>query len=249
MFLHESEIADGTSIYDATCKHLEQSMKNLQTDYIDLYYLHRVNEHVSFEEIAAAMGRLIKEGVIRAWGMSQVDVNILAKAHAVTIGVVPFSPIASGFLSGKIKADTQFEAVDDVRKFVPQLSRENIIANQPVLDILAEYSAKKHATNAQISLAWMLHKYPNVVPIPGSKNQERILENLGAADVELTDEEFRALEAALDACTIHGHRGIMETEQFRALEAALDACTIHGHRGHVETEQTTFGNKWKKADE
>ncbi len=253
MFLHESEIADGTSIYDATCKHLEQSMKNLQTDYIDLYYLHRVNEHVSFEEIAAAMGRLIKEGVIRAWGMSQVDVDILAKAHTITpvaavqnlysmlerdcekeifpyclehnIGVVPFSPIASGFLSGKIKADTQFEVVDDVRKFVPQLSRENIIANQPVLDILAEYSAKKNATNAQISLAWMLHKYPNVVPIPGSKNQERILENLGAADVELTDEEFRALEAA------------------------LDTCTIHGHRGHVETEQTTFGNKWKKADE
>ena len=212
-------------------------MKNLQTDYIDLYYLHRVNEHVSFEEIAAAMGRLIKEGVVRAWGMSQVDVNILAKAHAVTSvaavqnlysmlerGVVPFSPIASGFLSGKIKADTQFEAVDDVRKFVPQLSRENIIANQPVLDILAEYSAKKHATNAQISLAWMLHKYPNVVPIPGSKNQERILENLGAADVELTDEEFRALEAALDACTIHGHRGIMETEQ------------------------SAFGNKWKRTD-
>ena len=205
-----------------------------------------------FEEIAAAMGRLIKEGVIRAWGMSQVDVNILAKAHAVTpvaavqnlysmlerdcekdifpyclehnIGVVPFSPIASGFLSGKIKADTQFEAVDDVRKFVPQLSRENIIANQPVLDILAEYSAKKNATNAQISLAWMLHKYPNVVPIPGSKNQERILENLGAADVELTDEEFRALEAA------------------------LDACTIHGHRGHVETEQANFGNNWKRAN-
>lgn len=252
MFLDESEIADGTSIYDATRKHLEQSMKNLQTDYVDLYYLHRVNEHVSFEKIAAAMGRLIEEGVIRAWGMSQVDVDTLAKAHAVTpvaavqnlysmlerdcekeifpyclehnIGVVPFSPIASGFLSGKIKADTQFEAVDDVRKFVPQLSKENIIANQPVLDILAEYSAKKHATNAQISLAWMLHKYPNVVPIPGSKNQERILENLGAADVELTDEEFRALEAALDACTIHGHRGIMETEQ------------------------SAFGNKWKRTD-
>ena len=252
MFLDESEIADGTSIYDATRKHLEQSMKNLQTDYVDLYYLHRVNEHVSFEKIAAAMGRLIEEGVIRAWGMSQVDVDTLAKAHAVTpvaavqnlysmlerdcekeifpyclehnIGVVPFSPIASGFLSGKIKADTQFDAVDDVRKFVPQLSKENIIANQPVLDILAEFSAKKHATNAQISLAWMLHKYPNVVPIPGSKNQERILENLGAADVELTDEEFRALEAALDACTIHGHRGIMETEQ------------------------SAFGNKWKRTD-
>ena len=240
--------------YEAGCTFFDTAevMKNLQTDYVDLYYLHRVNEHVSFEKIAAAMGRLIEEGVIRAWGMSQVDVDTLAKAHAVTpvaavqnlysmlerdcekeifpyclehnIGVVPFSPIASGFLSGKIKADTQFEAVDDVRKFVPQLSKENIIANQPVLDILAEFSAKKHATNAQISLAWMLHKYPNVVPIPGSKNQERILENLGAADVELTDEEFRALEAALDACTIHGHRGIMETEQ------------------------SAFGNKWKRTD-
>ena len=85
-------------------------------------------------------------------------------------------------------------------------------------------SCNRATPNAQISLAWMLHKYPNVVPIPGSKNQERILENLGAADVELTDEEFRALEAALDACTIHGHRGIMETEQ------------------------SAFGNKWKRTD-
>lgn len=250
MHLHPEELTDGTSIYEATRKHLEKSMQNLKTDYIDLYYLHRVNEQVPFEEIAGAMGRLIQEGLIRAWGMSQVDVDILDKAHAITpvaavqnlysmlerdcekeifpyclehhIGVVPFSPIASGFLSGKIKADTQFEAVDDVRKWVPQLSKENIIANQPVLDILNEYSAKKNATNAQISLAWMLHKYPNVVPIPGSKNQERILENLGAAHVELTDEEFHALETA------------------------LDACTIHGHRGHVETEQSTFGNNWKK---
>lgn len=138
------------------------------------------------------------------------------------IGVVPFSPIASGILSGKIKADTQFKAVDDVRRFVPQLQRDNIIANQPILDIVTEYAKKKHATNAQISLAWMLHKYPNVVPIPSSKNQEHILENLGAANVELADEESRALEAA------------------------LDACTIHGHRGNIETEQADFGQNWKK---
>ena len=100
------------------------------------------------------------------------------------IGVVPFSPIASGFLSGKIHADTQFEAVDDVRKFVPQLKKENIEANRPILDILQRYADKKGATLAQISLAWMLHKYPNVVPIPGSKNRERILENLGATNVK-----------------------------------------------------------------
>lgn len=248
MFIHPNELADGTTIYEATRRHLEKSMKNLGTDYVDLYYLHRVNEAVPFEDVAAAMGRLITEGVIRAWGMSQVDAETVAKAHAVTpvaavqnlysmlerdcekdifpycmehgIGVVPFSPIASGFLSGKIKADTQFEAVDDVRKFVPQLQKENIIANQPILDVLAEFAEKKNATNAQISLAWMLHKYPNVVPIPGSKNQERILENLGATDVELTDDEFRRLETA------------------------LDACAVHGHRGHVETEKTNFGNNW-----
>lgn len=250
MHLRPEELVGGTNVYEVTRRHLEKSMHNLRTDYIDLYYLHRVNKQVPFEEVAEAMGRLIKEGIIRAWGMSQVGVDTLSKAHAVTpvtavqnlysmlerdceedifpyclehnIGVVPFSPIASGFLSGKINADTQFEAVDDVRKWVPQLSRENIIANQPVLDILAEYSAQKNATNAQISLTWMLHKYPNVVPIPGSKNQERILENLGAANVELTDVEFRTLEAA------------------------LDKCTIYGHRGHVETEQTSFGNNWKK---
>lgn len=140
------------------------------------------------------------------------------------IGVVPFSPIASGFLSGKIHADTQFEAVDDVRKFVPQLKKENIEANRPILDILQRYADKKGATLAQISLAWMLHKYPNVVPIPGSKNRERILENLGATNVKLTGKEFRMLEKA------------------------LDACPVHGHRGHVETVQGNFGNNWKKIE-
>ena len=128
------------------------------------------------------------------------------------IGIVPFSPVASGFLSGKVTTATEFEKNDDVRKFVPQLTKENIAANQPILDVLADFSGKKNATSAQISLAWMLHKYPNVVPIPGSRNQERILENLGASEVELTDEEFRELEAALDACEVHGHRGFDEAE-------------------------------------
>ena len=122
-----------------------------------------------------------------------------------------FYPIASGLLSGKVTAETRFEG-DDVRKFVPQLSKENLASNQPILDVLAEFSKKKNATYAQISLAWMLHKYPNVVPIPGSKNQERILENLGASDVELTAEEFTELETALEKCTVYGHRGCVESE-------------------------------------
>lgn len=106
------------------------------------------------------------------------------------IELVPFSPTASGFLSGKVTVNSDFSHSDDVRKFVPQLRKENIEANQPVLALLEEYAEKKAATKAQISLSWMLHKYPNVVPIPGSKNQGRILENLGSWNVELSDAEL-----------------------------------------------------------
>lgn len=236
-------------LYDVISKHLEESMKRLQTDYIDLYYLHRINELIPVEEIARVMEKFIQNGKIRGWGMSQISVHTLKKAHSVTpvsavqniysmverdcekeifpyctqnnIGVVPFSPIASGLLSGKIKAETKFEG-DDVRKFVPQLSKENLAANQPLLNILTEFARRKTASPAQISLSWMLHKYPNVVPIPGSKNQERILENLNSCNVKLTDEEFQDLESA------------------------LDSCTVYGHRGHVESEQKTLSNNWKK---
>lgn len=249
LHLHPDEIENG-DVYAAVKRHLAASMKNLRTDYVDLYYLHRVNEGVSVEEIAGAMGRLIKEGLIRGWGMSQIHVMTLDKAHSeapVTavqnlynmlerdceddifpyclennIGVVPFSPIASGFLSGKITVDTKFGDKDDVRQWVPQLQKENITANQPILEVLAKYASEKKATNAQISLAWMLHKYPNCVPIPGSKNQERILENLGGWNVRLTDDEFSELEDA------------------------LNACTVHGHRGHVETEGNGFSKNWRK---
>lgn len=218
--------------------HLEKSLENLRTDYVDLYYLHRTNPRIQLEAVAEIMGELIEEGLIGGWGLSQVSVETLDKAHRVTpvtavqnlynmlerdcekgifpycmehgIGVVPFSPVASGLLSGKITPDTKFEKVDDVRNWVPQLRRENIIGNQPIIDILTRFADKKNATNAQIALAWMLHKYPNVVPIPGSKNQERILENLGAWNVHLSDTEFEELETALGACRIYGHRGHIE---------------------------------------
>jgi aryl-alcohol dehydrogenase-like predicted oxidoreductase len=124
------------------------------------------------------------------------------------IGFVPFSPIASGLLSGKITPDTQFERNDDVRNWVPQLSRRNIESNMPIVEMLREFANKKNATPAQISLAWMLYKYPNVVPIPGSKNKERIIENLTASQIELTDDEFTALETELNKCKVYGHRGL-----------------------------------------
>ncbi len=223
-------------------------MKNLRTDYVDLYYLHRYNEDIGMEPVAEVMGKLIQQGLIGGWGVLQVGIDLLKKAHETTpvsavqnlynilerdcekdvllycveqgIGVVPFSTIASGFLSGKVTVDTKFEG-DDVRKFVPQLQRDNLIANQPVLDILNRYADDKNATNAQISLAWMLKKYPNIVPIPGSKNRERILENLGAWNIELINDEFNSLEKA------------------------LSDVKIYGHRGHEESQQKSFSHNWR----
>ncbi len=223
------------SVYKTIRKHLEGSLHRLQTDHVDVYYLHRISG-VPVEKVAEAMGRLIDDGLIRGWGLSQVDVDIIDRAQQVTplaaiqniysmverdceaeiipycmennIGFVPFSPIASGLLSGKITPATQFEKNDDVRNWVPQLSKRNIEGNQPIVEMLKSFAAKKNATPAQISLAWMLHKYPNVVPIPGSKNKERIIENLDSSNVILEDEEFKTLEDALNGLKVYGHRGL-----------------------------------------
>ena len=223
------------SMYETVREHLLDSLDRLQTDYVDIYYLHRTNG-VSVEKVAEAMGKLIDEGLIRGWGLSQVDVDVIDCAQQITplaaiqniysmverdseaeiipyclennIGFVPFSPIASGLLSGKITTETRFEKNDDVRNWVPQLSKANIAGNQPIVELLKKFAEEKNATPAQISLAWMLHKYPNVVPIPGSKNKERIIENLDAEKVELTNEEFTALEESLNSLKVYGHRGL-----------------------------------------
>lgn len=223
------------SLYKTIKEHLMASLDRLQTDYADIYYLHRTNG-VPVEDVAEAMGRLIEEGLIRGWGLSQVEVDVIDRAQKVTplaaiqniysmverdsedrvipyclehnIGFVPFSPIASGLLSGRITPDTQFEKNDDVRNWVPQLSKANIAGNQPIVELLRDFAEKKKATPAQISLAWMLHKYPNVVPIPGSKNKERIVENLDSSKVELTEDEFAALEDTLNGLKVYGHRGL-----------------------------------------
>ena len=220
--------------------HLAGSMERLRIDHLPLYYLHRVNTDIPLEDVAEIMGRIADEGTIGGWGLSQVSLDQLKEAHSVYpvtavqsiysmverdlereiipfcvengIGVVPFSPIASGLLSGKVTASTDFSHSDDVRKFVPQLRPGNIEANQPIVDLLGRWAARMDATPAQISLAWMLRKYPNVVPIPGSKNKERTIENLDAWKVRFTDEEFSELENELDRIPVHGHRGSVQVE-------------------------------------
>ena len=234
LFLKSHEVVNG-DVYGAIKKHLLGSMERLQVKMVDLYYLHRLSD-VPLEEIAKAMGRLINEGLIRGWGLSQVDVDSIEKAHKITpvsavqnlynilerdceekvipfclknnIGVVPFSPVGSGLLSGKINSNTEFEKNDDERNWVPQCKKENIIGNQPIIDLISKFAAKKGATPAQFSMAWMIKKYPNVVPIPGSKNKERIIENINTYKVKLTDEELNEFENELKKYKVHGHRGI-----------------------------------------
>lgn len=234
-----AEAQEDKDVYKTLRRHLEASLKRLQTDYVDIYYLHRVNPEIPTEEVAAGMGKLIEEGLIRGWGLSQVPLDLLERVQKITpltavqsiysmvergveeeilpfcaennVGFVAFSPISSGLLSGKVTVDTKFEKVDDVRNHVPQLRRENLIANQPIIDLIQRFATLKNATPAQISLAWMIKKYPTVVPIPGSKNQGRILENLSACNVELTDAEFKDLDDSLNAIQVHGHRGFDES--------------------------------------
>ncbi|MGN0015213.1 MAG: aldo/keto reductase [Candidatus Gastranaerophilaceae bacterium] len=212
---------------------VEGSLKRLQTDYIDLYYEHRVPLDSDVEAVAGWLGELIDEGKIRGWGQSQSTEEQIRKAHAVcplsaiqseysmmermfekdviptckelNIGFVPFSPLASGFLSGKYNKDTKYTG-DDVRRAITRFIPENVEKNQPLLDLLYDISSLKNSTPAQISLAWMLKKYDFLVPIPGMRKYERIDENLGACNVELAKEEFNKIESELDKITIYGNR-------------------------------------------
>jgi len=224
---------------------LEASLKRLGTDHVELYYQHRVNKDIPVEEIAYCMGELIKEGKILGWGQSQATAEEIRRAHAVTpltaiqneysimerssekeviplcealgIGFVPFSPLANGFLSGKVDPETQYTGLD-ARRVITRFDKDNMLANQPLLNLLTQFAAAKNATTAQISLAWMLHKKDFIVPIPGSRKPARIEENLGAAAVTLTDGEFAEIEAALGKIEIHGNRTDEDIAKLRSLQ-------------------------------
>lgn len=213
-------------------KDIEGSLKRLQTDYIDLYTEHQMEEG-SEEEVAEVMGKLIKEGKIRAWGQASPTLEQIKKANAVTpitaiqseysmmerkwekdvlpycreqgIGFVAFSPMANGFLSGKFSAKDTFQK-NDLRTVITRFNKENMEANEPLLELVRKFASDKNCTPAQIGLAWVMAYGDFVVPIPGMRKEERIIENLGAADIELTAEEYAALNDELAKIKIHGTR-------------------------------------------
>lgn len=204
---------------------VEGSLKRLKTDYIDLYFQHRIDPAVEPEVVAGVMADLMREGKILHWGISEANEEYLRRAHRVCpvtavenrysmmarqyealfpvleelgIGFVAFSPMANGFLTGKYGKGVQFDKKYDYRSSMPQFTDEAVEQNQELLTLLNQMAEHKHATPAQISMAWMLCKKPWIVPIPGTRKAERMKENAGAAEVKLTGPEIHALDQALD---------------------------------------------------
>jgi aryl-alcohol dehydrogenase-like predicted oxidoreductase len=219
---------------------VEGSLKRLKTDVIDLYYQHRVDPQTPIEDVAATMKDLIREGKIKHWGLSEPGVETVRRAHAVQpvaaveseysmwwrrpeeallpaleelgIGFVPFSPLGKGFLTGSIGKDATFDK-SDFRSIVPRFTPEALVANQALLALLKEVAGQKRATPAQVALAWLLAQKPWIVPIPGTTKLNRLEENIGAADLELTASELRRINEALSRTTIVGERYPEELEK------------------------------------
>jgi len=212
---------------------VEESLKRLRIETIDLLYQHRVDPDVPIEEVAGTVKDLIQEGMVKHFGLSEAGVRNVRRAHAVQpvtalqseyslwwrepeaeilptleelgIGFVPFSPLGKGFLTGAISASTTFDR-SDFRNTVPRFSEENRKANQAMVDLVGRIAAKKQATLAQIALAWVLAQKPWIVPIPGTTKLHRLEENLGAVDVELTPDDLQEIESAASKITVQGAR-------------------------------------------
>jgi aryl-alcohol dehydrogenase-like predicted oxidoreductase len=211
----------------------EAALQRLRTDYIDLFYQHRVDPNVPIEEVAGAIKELINEGKVKHWGLSEAGAQTIRRAHAVQpvtalqseyslwwrepeqeilpileelgIGFVPFSPLGKGFLTGAINETTQFDSTD-FRNIVPRFSKENRKANQALVDLLKTIANAKNATTAQIALAWLLAQKPWIVPIPGTTKLHRLQENIGAVAIELSVHDLQEIEQAASNITVQGAR-------------------------------------------
>ena len=211
----------------------EGSLKRLKVDVLDLFYQHRVDPNVPIEEVAGAVGELIKEGKVKHFGLSEASAQTIRKAHAVQpvtavqseyslwwrkpeeevlptleelgIGFVPYSPLGKGYLTGKMDANTTFDSTD-FRSTLPRFTPEAMKANQKLVDLLGEIAEEKNATPAQIALAWLLAQKPWISPIPGTTKLSRLDENNGAASIELTPGDLREIEGAASSVRIEGGR-------------------------------------------
>jgi aryl-alcohol dehydrogenase-like predicted oxidoreductase len=211
----------------------EASLKRLGTDVIDLFYQHRVDPDVPIEDVAGAVKELIQAGKVRHFGLSEAGAKTIRRAHAVQpvtalqseyslwwrrpevevlptleelgIGLVPYSPLGKGFLTGKINENTTFDSTD-FRSTLPRFAPEALKANQALVDLLGRIAAQVNATPAQIALAWLLAQKPWIVPIPGTTKLHRLDENIGAVAVELTSGDLREIDSAAAKITVQGGR-------------------------------------------
>jgi aryl-alcohol dehydrogenase-like predicted oxidoreductase len=211
----------------------EASLKRLRTDYIDLFYQHRVDPSVPIEDVAGALKELIQQGKVRHFGLSEAGIESIRRAHAVQpvtalqseyslwwrepeqtvlpvleelgIGFVPFSPLGRGFLTGAINDKTQFDS-KDFRSNLPRFTSEARKANQTMVDLLKKIALQKRVTPAQIALAWLLAQKPWIVPIPGTTKLARLEENLGAAEIQLTVADLKEINEAAARITVQGAR-------------------------------------------
>lgn len=235
------KVVDGKQVVDGNLRGLvdsvEGSLKRLQLDTIDMYYLHRVDPKVPIEEIAETMGQLIKAGKIKHWGLSEASVQTIRKANAIQpltaveseyslwtrepekeliptlkklgIGLVPFSPLGKGFLTGKIDDNTTFDK-NDGRNRLPRFQKDAMEANMALVRLLQQVAESKKATPAQVALAWLLAQQPWIVPIPGTTKLSRLQENMGAEKIVFSPAEMKNITAAADQVQIMGNRYIPE---------------------------------------
>jgi aryl-alcohol dehydrogenase-like predicted oxidoreductase len=229
-------------------KVVEASLQRLRTDRVDLYYQHRVDPVAPIEEVAGAIKDLIKQGKVLHFGLSEASARTIRRAHAVQavtavqteyslmersperngvldtceelgIGFVPWGPVGMGYLTGKLGPRTKIDPKADLRFGFERFTPENLAANKPLLDLLNQFAARKNATPAQVSLAWLLAQKPWIVPIPGTRNLDHLIENTSAIDVQLTAADLREIDTAFSNVKVHGGR--MNPEQMKIVDVSV----------------------------